>query len=158
MRRKEREVTDKAALESIIKETFYASLAMHTGEAPYLLPLNFGYTDGAIYMHSAREGQKLNVLRAAGGSVPASAMFIAKASLLDKGKPSACNLSARYASVIATGTLTEVTAPAERLHGLRCIAAQVGVAERPFDDGELGAVVVLKLTIATMVGKMNDPV
>lgn len=157
MRRKEREISDKTALERVIRDTFFVSLAMHTGKAPYQLPMNFGYDDGKVYLHSAKAGQKLDVLRAAGGSVPASLLFVAKASLLDKGKPSSCDLSTRYASVVVTGTLEEVTDNEERLHGLRCLAAQLGVADRPFDERELAAVVVLRVTAASMVGKVNDP-
>ena len=157
MRRKEREITDKAVLETVIKESFYVSLAMHTDAAPYQIPMNFGYDDGVIYLHSAREGQKMAVLRAAGGSLSASALFVAKAALLDRGKPNACDLSTRYASVIATGTLAEVTDPEERMRGLRCLAAQLGVSERPIDEGQTKGIAILKLHVAAMVGKANDP-
>ena len=157
MRRKERLVTDKAALEAVIRDTFFVSLSIRTDSFPYQIPLNFGYDNGTVYMHSARAGQKLDILRAAGGSLPASLLFVAKASLLDKGKPSSCDLSTRYASVVVTGLLEEVTDTEERLKGLRCLAAQLGVADRPFDEAELAAVVVLKVEAAEMIGKVNDP-
>ena len=162
MRRKEREVTDRSTLESIIKGTFYVSLALHTDNAPYQLPMNFGYENGVIYLHSATVGEKMNVLHAAGGAVPASALFVSKASLLARDTPSACGsgacgLSTRYASVVAAGTLSEVTDSEERLRGLRCLVVQAGGGDRPIDEANLQAIAVLKLEVATMTGKINDP-
>ena len=157
MRRKEREITDKTALEAVIRDTFHVTMAMPTSGVPYMLPMNFGYENGIVYLHCARAGKKLDILRAADGRLPVSLLFVSKASLLDKGKGIICGLSARYASVVATGMLEEVTDNDERLRGLRSVVRQVGVEDRPFTDGDLAAVIVLRVTISDMIGKMNDP-
>lgn len=157
MRRKERNITDKAAMEAVIRSTFYTTLAMPDGEFPYILPLNFGYDGENIYLHCAKAGRKLDILRAAGGSLPVSLLFVSKASLLDKGQPVACSLSARYASVIVTGRLQEMTDPAERLHGLRTLVLQAGASDRPFAEKDMATIVMLKVSVASMVGKANDP-
>ena len=157
MRRKEREIVDKTALEAVIRDTFYVTVAIPTPDAPYVLPMNFGYEDGTVYLHCARVGKKLDILRAADGKLPASLLFVSKASLLDKGKGIVCGLSARYVSVVATGVLEEVTDSDERLRGLRSVVQQVGVEDRTFTDGDLAAVIVLRITISGMIGKVNDP-
>ena len=157
MRRKERKISDKAALETVIRDTFFVSLAMPTDKAPYQLPMNFGYDDGKVYLHSAQAGTKLAMLRAAGGSMPVSLLFVAKASLMDNGQENPCDLSTRYASVVVTGILEEVTDTQERMRGLRCLAAQVGVANRPFTEKDAAPVAVLKVTATEMIGKVNDP-
>jgi len=30
---------------------------------PYIVPMNFGYKDGCIYLHSASQGKKIDILR-----------------------------------------------------------------------------------------------
>ncbi len=157
MRRKEREITDKAALEAVIQGAFYTTLAMPEADAPYLVPLNFGYEDGVVYLHCARAGKKLDLLRAANGPLPVSLLFVAKAALLDKGTDSACGFSTRYASVAATGMLEETADDEERLKGLRALSRQAGAPDRPFSAGDMKAVVVLRVVISGMTGKVNDP-
>lgn len=50
--------TDKELIEATIKkcDICYVGLA-DTDGTPYVLPMNFGYRDGVIYLHSAQEGR-----------------------------------------------------------------------------------------------------
>ena len=64
MRLSEREITDPAVIESVIRHAQVCRLAMARDSQPYLVPLCFGYEPGAIYLHCAREGMKLDFLRA----------------------------------------------------------------------------------------------
>ena len=56
MRRKEKEITDKTAMESIILKSSVCRLALSEENRPYIVPLCFGYEDDTLYFHSAREG------------------------------------------------------------------------------------------------------
>ena len=49
--------TDKELIEATIKkcDICYVGLA-DTDGTPYVLPMNFGYRDGVIYLHSAQDG------------------------------------------------------------------------------------------------------
>ena len=38
-------------------------LALHDEPAPYVIPLNFAYAEGALWFHCAREGTKLDLIR-----------------------------------------------------------------------------------------------
>ena len=67
MRRKDRQITEIEAIRAILDKAKVLHLAMIDGDRPYVVPLNYGYTleNGALtlYLHSAREGRKLDVLR-----------------------------------------------------------------------------------------------
>ncbi|MDR2903758.1 MAG: pyridoxamine 5'-phosphate oxidase family protein [Clostridiales bacterium] len=67
MRRKDREVTDFNEIIEIIKKCDVCRLALHDGDYPYIVPLNFGLSvkDSAItlYFHGAAEGKKLDLIR-----------------------------------------------------------------------------------------------
>jgi nitroimidazol reductase NimA-like FMN-containing flavoprotein (pyridoxamine 5'-phosphate oxidase superfamily) len=63
MRRKEREITDRVALDEILHKALTCRLAMCDGDQPYVIPLNFGYDGKSLYIHCAREGRKLDILK-----------------------------------------------------------------------------------------------
>ena len=67
MRRKEREVKERAAIEEILRACKVCRLAMNGEDGvPYVVPLNFGYTwsgeQPVFYLHSAQSGRKLDLL------------------------------------------------------------------------------------------------
>jgi nitroimidazol reductase NimA-like FMN-containing flavoprotein (pyridoxamine 5'-phosphate oxidase superfamily) len=68
MRRSDREVTDIDAIERIVASAKVLHLGLVDDGRPYVVPLHYGYrlADGALtfYMHGAREGRKLDVIRA----------------------------------------------------------------------------------------------
>lgn len=50
--------TDKEQIESIIRQSDVCFVGMaDTDGTPYVLPMNFGYKDGVIYLHSAQDGR-----------------------------------------------------------------------------------------------------
>ena len=68
MRRKDREITDIIDIEEILLRCKTCHVAMVDGDAPYVVPLSYGYKllDGCtleLYFHSALEGRKLDVLK-----------------------------------------------------------------------------------------------
>ena len=55
--------TEKEQIEFIISkcDVCYVGLA-DTDGTPYVLPMNFGYRDGVVYLHSAQEGRSISIL------------------------------------------------------------------------------------------------
>lgn len=62
MRRKDRERTDIEFIDEVFQKAEVLYLAMHDGNFPYCLPLNFAQAGDKIYIHSAKEGHKLDCL------------------------------------------------------------------------------------------------
>lgn len=62
MRRQDKEITDRAAIDEIIRRAPVCRLALSDDGQPYVVPLCFGYKDNTLYFHSAGEGRKLDVL------------------------------------------------------------------------------------------------
>ncbi len=67
MRKINQEIKDLQIIEDILSSSIICRIAMIDGERPYLLPFNYGYKDNCIYIHSALEGKKLDVLRLTAG-------------------------------------------------------------------------------------------
>ena len=49
MRRKEREITDQQIIQEIIQKSSICRIALNDGNVPYIVPLNYGYSDNALY-------------------------------------------------------------------------------------------------------------
>ena len=148
MRRKDREITDPAEMVQILRNARVCRLAMSDSDQPYVVPLCFGYRDTTIYLHSAREGRKIDLL------VRNPRCCIEVDDAVDP-IPAAnpCSWEFRYKSVICTGTARFVEDPDEKRRGLNCIMQHYGAAEYLFSDKDLGRVCVVKITILEMTGK-----
>ena len=66
--RREREITDLQEILGILDRAKIVHVGMIDGDMPYVVPMNYGYTmeDGklTIYLHGAKWGRKLDVMRA----------------------------------------------------------------------------------------------
>ncbi len=154
MRRKDREITSLDAIEAILRDSVVCRLALHGGEYPYIVPMNFGYVrDGdrfTLYFHCAKEGQKLDLIR----ENPRAAFEVECDVRVVRGdRPDAYTTA--YRSVIGQGVLSAVEG-AEAAKGLEALMRQcVPDQTFHFDDRTTGAVTVLRLDVATVTGKQN---
>ena len=62
MRRKDKEIKDKKEIESIIKRAKVCRIALSDNNMPYIIPVNYGYKNNCIYIHSASEGKKIDII------------------------------------------------------------------------------------------------
>ncbi|GAB6062545.1 pyridoxamine 5'-phosphate oxidase family protein [Deferrisoma palaeochoriense] len=150
MRRREREVTDPAEIEAILREATVCRLGLRWAEDVYVVPLSFGYEPGRLYFHGAPEGLKMELLRA-----NPRACF--EVDLVDgvrrEGPP--CSWGFRYRSVIGWGRVAVVENPEEKRRGLAAIVRQFGgdAGGASFPEKALAATAVLRLEIERMTAK-----
>ena len=66
LRRQDKEIKDPLLIKKILKQTKYVTIAMCKDNHPYLVTLNHGYDEenNCIYFHCAKEGKKLDYLKA----------------------------------------------------------------------------------------------
>jgi nitroimidazol reductase NimA-like FMN-containing flavoprotein (pyridoxamine 5'-phosphate oxidase superfamily) len=148
MRRKDREITDRAEMESLLREAKVCRIAMTDGKEPYVVPLCFGYENSSIYFHSALEGKKIAFL--VGNPRCCIEVDDSGGPLPDK-KP--CSWEFRYRSVICTGIAQFLEDPDEKRNGLNCIMQHYGAAEYPFTGADLDRVCVIRVAVQEMTGK-----
>ncbi len=156
MRRKKNEMTDQAEVEAVLQKAEVLHLALNAAEAPYVLPLSFGFEPGRIYFHCAREGRKLELLRADGrvGFVVETDVRLKEPAESDEpGEP--CEYGLRYKSVIGTGTARIVEDPEERVHALQLIMNHYAPGDWHFKDHKLAITTVVCIDILEMSGKNN---
>ena len=63
MRRKDKEIKDRNIINGILDDAVILHLALLDEERPYIIPVNFGFKGDCIYIHSAPEGEKIDLIR-----------------------------------------------------------------------------------------------
>ncbi|MFA4134363.1 MULTISPECIES: pyridoxamine 5'-phosphate oxidase family protein [unclassified Brevibacillus] len=64
VRYKMREVLDKSKIETFLQQARIGHLGMVDGHLPYVVPLNFVWTNGKLYFHGATGGRRNQVVDA----------------------------------------------------------------------------------------------
>lgn len=177
MRRRDREVLERAEILGIIEAADHCVLAMVNETGPELLPyavaLNYGFEPapdesltGIFWFHSAAHGRKLDVIRR-----NPNVCIELDCDHEPVVSPLACNWGMKYASVIATGRATIVEDARERERGLDCLMrhymkqwrAPLAIASAAantegqllgnYQPSVLDRTVVIRVDVATMTAK-----
>ncbi len=149
MRKANQEIKDNSILEEILKQTQICRIAMLNNGEPYILPFNYGYHKNCIYIHSAPEGKKIELLK----KNPKVCFELEQESKLIKGE-TACKWSTLYRSIVGYGFIEILTGFEEKIQGLDIIMKQHGAkGKMEFNKKEVDFIVILKLTITSMRGK-----
>lgn len=154
MRKFIREVKEKAEIYEIIKGCEVLSLALHDGEFPYVIPLNFGAEfDGesfTLYFHCAKEGKKIDLIRQNN-----KAAFEMNCSRRLVGGDKACDYTMKFESVCGTGEIDIIEDFEEKRAALESLMKQYGGEGKPMHEAAINMVGVLRLRVGEITGKRS---
>jgi nitroimidazol reductase NimA-like FMN-containing flavoprotein (pyridoxamine 5'-phosphate oxidase superfamily) len=152
MRKVNQEIKDKNVLEEILSAAIICRVAMMDGDLPYIVPFNYGYSEGCIYIHSAPEGKKIDLLR----QNNQVCFEVEENAEIVKGEK-ACSWTTRYRSLVGYGTIEILSDDQSKQLGLEVIMAQHGAPELiEFNPKNLNRLVILKLSITSLTGKQSS--
>ncbi len=151
MRRSDREIVDRADMESIILKSPICRLAMCEGGIPYVVPLCFGYEEGTLYFHSASVGRKLEMLRR--NNKVCFEMDIDQELIRPRDSSSSCSM--RYRSVIGYGEASFIDDPAEKRKALDVIMRHYSQAPLAYPEDILVRTTIFKVRVESMTGKKS---
>ena len=150
MRKEKRAIRDKAAIESLLRSCRTMQLGLWDGREPYVVTVNFGYEDGAVYFHSALEGRKMDCIRANG---LVSFVAVAESELIREELP--CGFTTHYKSVSGFGHGHILDDPADKAAGLAVIMRHHDGPEAGFDARVLERTAVVRVVLRDLIGKVN---
>lgn len=150
IRKKEKEVTDVSVMESLLQKAETMRLAFCDGDEPYIVPLSFGYQDGVIFIHSAKEGRKLDLIK------HSKKVCFEVDSYKTVKKDLPCKWTMDYTSVIGLGEAELVEGRDEKKSALDVIMAHYG-AVPPFEYSEaaLSKMLVIRIAVRSMTCKRS---
>ena len=150
MRRADKEIVNSMEIEDILKSGRVCQLGLNDGGLTYVVPVNYGYADGCLYIHSAREGRKIDILRRNN--------FVSFNIYIDDGlvqSDVACNWGMRYRSVMGTGTAALIEDRTEKEQALRIITQHYSGTFTAFDAASIDKVLIIRVEIETLTGKKS---
>ena len=155
MRRREKAIVDRTEIEDIIRRADVCRLGLCDDGRPYIVPLNFGYEDDALYFHSAPDGKKIDIIKK-----NPSVCFEVEVDLEFVKAEAACDWSANYESVIGFGKAVIIEDEDSKRQGLDVImrhyaAEAASDGDYTYTEAALAKMVVIRVDVESMTGKRS---
>jgi nitroimidazol reductase NimA-like FMN-containing flavoprotein (pyridoxamine 5'-phosphate oxidase superfamily) len=113
---KSRSGISQREIDLIINKTIVCHVAMVENEGiPYVLPFNFGYKDGRLFIHCAPEGKKIEVWK---HNPRVCVAFSSDYEMRIQSEKVACSYSMKYRSVLVHGELKAITSYDDKINVL----------------------------------------
>jgi uncharacterized protein len=153
MRRSEKEIKDIKLIHNILNEADVCRVGFSKANKPYIVPMNFGFDEGHIYLHSSVEGKKMEILRE---NKNICFEVDVKRELVKSEKP--CNWGMKYLSVMGNGTAELIEKPEEKIKALDIIMDKYddeGLNSYEYLESSLKSTIVIKLNLAELTTKKS---
>jgi nitroimidazol reductase NimA-like FMN-containing flavoprotein (pyridoxamine 5'-phosphate oxidase superfamily) len=151
MRRKDKEITDINIINEILSVAEIIRLAMVDGDEPYVVSMNYVYMDNALFMHSALEGRKIDILKR---NSRVAFTVDTDVSIILGDQASAC--TTRYNSVFGTGRAVFVGKTEDKIKVLNAIMDKHGGnGEYHYPEAVLNMTGIIRVDIDFLSGKKS---
>jgi nitroimidazol reductase NimA-like FMN-containing flavoprotein (pyridoxamine 5'-phosphate oxidase superfamily) len=143
--------TDTELMESIIRECQVCYVGMADEDnTPYVVPFNFAYDNGSIYLHSAHEGRKMDILKK---NNRVCVTFSTGHELRHTSEGVACSYSMKYKSVMAFGHVEFMEDFNQKVAVLNKVMMHYTGKEFNYSAPSINEVAVYRVVIEKMTGK-----
>lgn len=151
MRRKDLEITDRAAIDAVIDAAPVCHLAMCSEGVPYVVPMCFGYDGTSLSFHSAPRGRKIEMLKK-------NPRVCFEITIVEGLKPAAkaCDWGMNYRSVIGSGHAVFVEEEGEKRAALDQLMRHYAKGPFPQDYHGLAHLAVIRVEIDEIAGKHSE--
>jgi len=150
MRRNDKKISMDET-KSFLRDARVGRLAMSKDDEPYVIPINFVYFNGKIFVHCAREGQKISYL-----STNSLVCFEVDEFLGVRKGCTPCTSTVKYRSVIAFGKAAFVEDVDVKKDALTLLVKKYGGASSgSFDEETFERTLLVAITVERMTGKQS---
>jgi nitroimidazol reductase NimA-like FMN-containing flavoprotein (pyridoxamine 5'-phosphate oxidase superfamily) len=151
VRRRDKEIADRAEIDAVISNALVCRLAFADGNKPYVVPISFGYDGEALYVHTAKKGRKIDFIDANN-----RVCFEFETGVELRTDPNdACAWTFSFESVIGYGRVTEIEDPEEKARGLNQIVRHYSRREWQIDLPAVATTRVWRIAIESVTGKRS---
>jgi len=141
----------KEEMEAIINEATVCYLGMSRGNEPYVLPMNFAYENGAVYLHADTHGTKLDFIRE---NPSVCINFNTGNEMFHRHKEVGCSWGMKFKSVNVHGKVTFVEDYDEKYRIMKRVMLKYSGEDYEFGEPSIRNVVVMKIEIGKITGKV----
>lgn len=145
------QITDRKEMEAFILQQTHCMVGLVDTEGnPYVIPMNFTYTDGCIYLHSGPAGGKLEMLKR---NSRVCITFCEDGKLVWMHPQMACSYSMKARSVMCRGNVRLIDEMDEKRRILTLLMKHYTDYPCGFSDPAVRNVCVWEVKVDEMTGK-----
>ena len=152
MRRREREITDEAAIRDILDKAGVLHLGLSDDGQPYVVPMNYGYRlekgKLTLFLHGAREGYKYEVL-----AKNPRVSFAAECDTAPFAGRVACQYGMAYRSIMGKGTARLIEDVEEKAEALTILMKTQTGKDFTFNEKLVSIVNVIRIDVSEFSAK-----
>jgi uncharacterized protein len=139
-------------IEKIIGKCQFCNVSMvDENFEPYVVPMNFGYSDGIFYLHSSKIGKKIDILKIHN---KVCISLCTDHELRWQNEEMACSYSMKYRSVLVYGRVEFIEEPDEKVKALNCIMQHYTSLDFTYSEPSVREVAVYKIIVEKMHGRV----
>jgi nitroimidazol reductase NimA-like FMN-containing flavoprotein (pyridoxamine 5'-phosphate oxidase superfamily) len=150
VRKKEKEIHDRAEIEAVIRKAEICRLGLSVDNSPYIVPLNFGFEGNCLYFHTAREGKKIDMIRQNN-----TVCFELEVDCEVARAERPCDWSMKFRSVIGYGKAFLLTDAEKKRRALDVIMAHYSGQQNEYPEHLVDRLAIIKVEIEGMTGKKS---
>ncbi len=151
MRRIDKEITDENVINDMMTKSRICRLGFVDNGEAYIVPVNFAYSEGVIYVHSAHSGKKMDILKQ---NKRVSFEIEYYTEIIEGERP--CDWTVKYRSAMGKGSVIIENDATAKKAGLDLIMRKYGAkGELVYDEAVLARMTLLKLTVESVAGKQS---
>ncbi len=154
MTRRERQITDIEKIKGIFDKALVLHLGMVDGDEPYVVPMNYGYEfideKPVLYLHGARRGRKIDILKANN-----KVFFEMECDIVPFSGDVACKFGISYASIMGRGTADIVDDVEEKKHALSVLMKTQTGKDFLFEEKMVSVVSVIRINVDEFTAKLR---
>jgi len=141
-------ILDRQETEQVMNSAPTCFLAINTEKAPYIIPMNFGYADNALYLHTGLHGKKLDLLRKDNrvGFCITGDVHLVTGEL-------ACNWTVRGQSVTGHGRATIISDNDEKQQAFDILMSHYTAGPYEYNPKSVAAALLIRIDIDEISGK-----
>lgn len=150
--RREREITDTDKIIEILDKAKVLHLGLVDGDEAYVVPMNYGYVFESgklvLYLHGARRGRKLDLIRK-----NPKVFFEAECDITPFEGDVACKYGIAYSSVMGRGVAEIIEEPKEKMRALSRLMKTQTQKDFEFNEKLVSVVSVIRINVSEFTAK-----
>ncbi len=145
---------DKEVIRQIMTDCQVCSMSMvdESGD-PYVVPMNFGFDEEYIYLHSGAEGQKMKFLKK---NPKVCINFSTGHELRWQHERVACSYGMKYKSILVFGEVKIIEEKEDKITVLNHVMNQYTDREFKYSDPAVREVVAMKVKIDKLICRIYE--
>jgi uncharacterized protein len=152
VRKKDKEIKDRKEIEEILSSNKICRIALSEDNNPYVIPMNYGYKENKIFLHTGKNGKKIDIIEKNN-----KACFEITDSVEIKRAEKACYFSTKYRSVIGFGNIKIVNELDKKKKALKILMKQhTNKNDWHFPDKAVEKTMILEIEIESITGKKSE--